>query len=183
MYAGHFGAGLALKARYPQTPTWIPLLGVGVLDILFGPFVLAGIERVTVTPGIPPGFRLDYIDWSHSLLMALVWSALYAVLFLRQGKTIASVAGVSVFSHFVLDLPMHPADLALWPGSSIHIGLDLWHRLPTGWWFIELAAILVGAGYYWFAARRSRQFGGRAGWAVAVVLLLHLLNAPWFAPK
>lgn len=68
MYAGHFASALAIKARYPKTPTWIPLLGVGLLDILFGPFVLMGWERVTMTPGVSPGFRLDYIDWSHSLL-------------------------------------------------------------------------------------------------------------------
>jgi hypothetical protein len=62
MYVGHFAAGLAIKAREPRAPTWALLVGVGLLDILFGPFVLAGIERATVTPSISPGFSLDYID-------------------------------------------------------------------------------------------------------------------------
>ena len=51
MYVGHFAAGLALKATEPKAPTWGLLLGVGFMDILFGPFVLLGIERASVTPG------------------------------------------------------------------------------------------------------------------------------------
>jgi hypothetical protein len=62
MYAGHFAAGLAIKARVPQALTWGLLLGVGLLDLLFGPFVLLGWERVSLTPGVSPGFSLDYID-------------------------------------------------------------------------------------------------------------------------
>ncbi|HEX9754455.1 MAG TPA: hypothetical protein VGA42_02040 [Gemmatimonadales bacterium] len=73
MYAGHFAAGLAIKASVPRAPTWGLLLGVGVLDLLFGPFVLAGIERASLTPGTSPGFSLDYIDWSHSLAPGLTY--------------------------------------------------------------------------------------------------------------
>jgi len=39
-----------LKAAEPRVPTWVLLLGVGFLDVLFGIFVLLGIERVTITP-------------------------------------------------------------------------------------------------------------------------------------
>ena len=118
MYVGHFGAALALKARYAQTPTWGLLLGAGLLDVLFGPFVLLGWERVTITPGAAPGFALNYIDWSHSLLMALVWAILYGILFIGRGRPTAILMGIAAFSHFVLDLFMHPADLALWPALS-----------------------------------------------------------------
>src|SRR6266852_2871332 len=124
MYAGHFAAALALKARQPRAPTWALLVGVALLDLLFGLFVPLGIERVTPTPGVPPGFRLDFIDWSHSLAAALFWSLLYALCFARRGWAVAYILGVSVFSHFLLDWPMHPGDLALWPGSAAHVGLD-----------------------------------------------------------
>jgi hypothetical protein len=183
MYAGHFAAGLALKAHEPKAPTWGLLLGVGLLDILFGPFVLLGIERATVTPGVSPGFSLDYIDWSHSLLTSLLWSGLYAAAFSTYGRRIAVLMGVAVFSHFLLDLPMHPEDLALWPGSSVHLGLGLWRSLPTGWWFVELAVVALGLGYYWRGARRATTFGGRAGMAALVVVLLHLANSPWFSRR
>lgn len=182
MYAGHFASAVVFKARYPDTPTWIPLLGVGFLDLLFGPFVLAGLEQVTMTPGVSPGFRLDYIDWSHSLVMSLVWSGAFAALFLGRGKQIAFVAGAAVFSHYVLDFVMHPGDLALWPGSTVHWGLGLWQRLPDTWWFVELAFIGVACWYYWSRSRREESFGGRAGWAIAVVLALHVMNAPWLSP-
>ncbi len=181
MYAGHFAAALALKGRVPKAPTWGLLLGVGILDILFGPFVLAGIEQVSLTPGISPGFSLDHIDWSHSLVMSLVWSALFGALFLRRGRPVAAVMALAVFSHFALDIVMHPPDLALWPCSSTHLGFGLWRALPVGWWFAELAAVAVGCQYYWRRSRTDRSFGGRAFAAVAVILVLHLLNSPWLS--
>jgi membrane-bound metal-dependent hydrolase YbcI (DUF457 family) len=181
MYVGHLAAGMALKAKEPKAPTWALLLGVGMLDILFGPFVLMGIEHATMTPEISPGFRLDYIDWSHSLVMSIVWSILFGMLFWKLGRAVATIIGLSVFSHFMLDVPMHPADLALWPNSSVHLGLGLWQRLPHGWWFVELAVIALAWGYYWRKSRGSTLFGGRPI-AVAVVLLaLHVFNSPWFA--
>lgn len=182
MYAGHFAAGLAIKGRSPETPTWGLLLGVGLLDILFGPFVLLGIERVTMTPSISPGFSLDYIDWSHSLAMSIVWASLYGALWLGRGRRTAAVMGIAVFSHFLFDLPVHPADMALWPGSDVHLGFGLWRALPNGWWFVELAVIAAGMGYYWYRSRKIGTFG-RHAWAVAgVVVLLHVMNAPWLAP-
>jgi hypothetical protein len=182
VYAGHLAFGLAMKARQPSAPTWGLLLGVGFLDVLFGPFVLLGIERVAITPGVSPGFDLLFIDWSHSLLMALVWSLVYAACFYRRGPAIAATLGFAVFSHFLLDLPMHPADLALYPHSAMHLGWGLWRLWPTGWWFFELAVIAACLGYYWFRSRRDRSFGYRAGAAAAVVLLLHVANSPWLAP-
>ena len=90
MYAGHFAAGLAIKATEPRVPTWAVLLGVGFVDILFGLFLLLGIERAHLTPGQSPGFALDFIDWSHSLLMCLVWAGLFAVLFRGRGTAVAA---------------------------------------------------------------------------------------------
>ena len=181
MYAGHFAAGLALKAKTPEAPTWGILLGVGVLDILFGPFVLLGLETVTLTPGQSPGFSLDHIDWSHSLVTSVIWSILFALLFVRFGRKVMSVMAAAVFSHFILDLAMHPADLALWPGSDVHLGLGLWRLLPTGWWFFELGLVVLLLGYYWRRSKTERSFGGRAVAVVATVLILHVLNSPWLS--
>ncbi|MGH7723846.1 MAG: metal-dependent hydrolase [Candidatus Eiseniibacteriota bacterium] len=181
MYAGHFALGLGLKARKPEAPTWGLLLGVGLLDVLFGPFVLLGIERISMKPGHSPGFTLDFIDWSHSLLAAIVWSLLYALFFLRRGKAIAALLGFAVFSHFLLDLPMHPSDLALWPHSRAHVGIGLWNT-PYWWWF-ELAFVVAGCSYYLVRARQLRTFGGHAAWVCGIVLALHVMNSPWLAPN
>jgi hypothetical protein len=181
MYAGHFALGLAIKAKEPRAPTLGILLGTGLLDILFGPFVLLGIERVTMTPGKGPGFTLDFIDWSHSLAMALGWSAAYALFFVRRGAAVAWAMGFAVFSHFLLDLPMHPHDMALWPYARTHLGFGLWDT--PYWWWIELACVVLGCGYYVRRARAGDSFGRYAGWAVAIVLALHLLNSPWLSPS
>ena len=179
MYAGHFAVGLALKAKRPAAPTWAILLGTGFLDVLFGIFVMLGIERVTMTPHVGQGFSLDFIDWSHSLLISIVWSLAWCALFWRRGRAVVFVLALAVFSHFLLDLPMHPKDLALWPHSETHLGFGLWNRLPHGWWWIELVVVLAGCAYYTARARQLKIFGGHALWACAVILLLHVLNSPW----
>ena len=179
MYAGHFAAAIAMKAREPRVPTWVLLLGVGVLDVLFGVFVPLGIERATITPDQSPGFRLDFIDWSHSLTMALVWSLVFGALFVSRSRLVAAWAAAAVFSHFALDLLMHPGDLALYPNGAAHLGFGLWALWPRGWWLFELAFILVCSAWYVTRARRSGQFGGRPLAVVGVIVALHLLNAPW----
>ena len=181
MYAGHFAAALAIKAKEPRAPSWALLLGVGLLDVLFGIFVMLGIEKVTMTPHAGHGFSLDFIDWSHSLAMSLVWAALFCAPFRRRGLAVALAVAIAVFSHFLLDLPMHPPDLALWPYSRVHLGFGLWNRLPTGWWWVELSVIALFCGYYVSRARALKTFGGRAPWACAVVLALHLFNSPWLS--
>jgi hypothetical protein len=181
VYAGHFAAALVLRAKEPEAPFWAILLGVGLLDLLFGPFVLLGIERVTITPQTSPGFSLDYIDWSHSLLMAVIWSVLFGALFLRRGRSVAAILALSVFSHFLLDLPMHPPDLALWPDARTHLGFGLWRRLPTGWWFVELAVVIAACAYYVQQARAARVFGRRAVLVSAVIVVLHVFNSPWLS--
>ncbi|HUY14578.1 MAG TPA: hypothetical protein VMX16_13280 [Terriglobia bacterium] len=182
MYAGHFGVGLAIKARKPDAPTAALLAGAVLLDLLFGVLVMAGIERVHMTPGISPGFSLDSIDVSHSLLMAIVWSVLFALVFRRRDWGVRLALGGAVFSHFVLDFLMHSPDLALWPGSPIHLGLGIWRRWPQGGWFLELGFVAACLAYYFRRSRVERTFGRRAGWVCAVVIVLHVLNSPWLSP-
>jgi membrane-bound metal-dependent hydrolase YbcI (DUF457 family) len=182
MYAGHFAAGLAIKAKEPRAPTWALLVGVTFLDLLFAPFVLLGIERAHLTPGVSPGFALDDVDWSHSLAMAAVWSLLFAAFFLKQGKAVMAALAFAVFSHYLLDILMHPADQALWPGSTLHFGLGLWRLWPRGWWWFELGFIGICSAYYYLRAQQLRSFGGRAAAVVAVVVLLHIANSPWLSP-
>jgi hypothetical protein len=182
MYAGHLASALAMKAKEPRAPTWALLLGVGVLDVLFGIFVPLGIERTSLTPGVSPGFRLDFIDWSHSLAMSLVWAVVFGVLFWKRGSAVAVWCGIAVFSHFVLDLLMHPHDLALWPHATTHLGFGIWTIHPPFWWFFELAFIAACLAYYVARAKKLQTFGGRAWAVVAVVAILHVVNSPWLSP-
>jgi len=176
MLAGHFAAAAAMKAKEPRVPTWALIVGVEVLDILFGIFVAAGIEHMTKTPGQAAGVRLDFIDWSHSILMTLVWSALFAALFWRRGRVVVAWCAIAVASHFVLDVVMHPPDLALWPRSAMHLGFGLWAERPL-WWFVELGFIVVCVGYY--LARRRGRVDGWAWLGLGTIAVIHVLNSPW----
>ena len=185
MYAGHFASALAMKAKEPRAPTWALVAGVGVLDILFGIFVPLGVERATLTPGVAPGFRLDFIDWSHSLAMSIVWALVFGVVVgavVRRGPVVAAWCAFAVFSHFLLDLLMHPHDLALWPHSAAHVGFGIWTFHPPFWWFFELAFSAACLAYDGARARKLQTFGGRAWAVVAVVVILHVVNSPWLSP-
>lgn len=114
--------------------------------------------------------------------MSIAWSILYAVIFLKRGRAVAIACGVSVFSHFVLDLFMHPGDLALYPHSRAHLGFGIWTIAPPFWWFFELAFIFACAAFYLVRAKKIGTFGGRGISACAVVLFLHVANSPWLAP-
>lgn len=75
-----------------------------------------------------PGFSLDYIDWSHSLVMSVVWSIVFAAAFARYGRRVMVALGFAVFSHFLLDVPMHPPDLA---GSDLAARIQLALAVPA----------------------------------------------------
>lgn len=175
MFAGHFAAAAAMKAKEPRAPTWALVVGVQLCDILFVIFVALGIERFTKTPGQDAGLRLDFIDWSHSLVTTILWSLLFAALFWRRGRAVALWCAIAVFSHFVLDVVMHPHDMVLYPHAATHFGLGLWTHRPL-WWFIELAFVAACLAYY-VVRRRTIT---RAAWAgLGVIVVLHVLNSPW----
>lgn len=180
MYVGHFAIGLALKARFPKIPALPLLMGVGFLDLLDGLFIVAGFN--TVTPNLLAGpylfFDLTFIDWDHSLLAALFWSAVWGVIFIKD-KRVAALAFVAVFSHFVADWPMHNNDLALFPYAQQHFGLGAWGKLGTLSWVLEglfAAALTV------YAYRSALRRGANWGWTFAVMLVLFLNLSPWLSP-
>lgn len=133
MYLGHFAAGLALKVAEPKASTLGIMIGVGFLDLIFAVGVGFGAEGGTLRHLVTP--------WSHSLLMAVVWSAIYAALFARSGLRITAVMGAAVFSHWVLDLVSHHTDMQLWPYSRVELGYGpLFGGL--GGWFASFCSVL-----------------------------------------
>jgi len=180
MYVGHFAIGLAIKARMPDVPTLPIMLGVGFLDILDGLFIIAGFDRVT--PNLLAGpylfFDLTFIDWDHSLLMALLWSLVWGALFLRTPK-VALVAALAAFSHFIADWPMHNGDLALYPHSSEHLGWGLWGRWGTLSWAAEGLFAAALCSYAWV---KSASRGVSLLWPCVVLAVLMLNLSPWLSP-
>jgi hypothetical protein len=163
MFIGHYGVSLAAKRASPDLSLAVLFLAVQLLDVLFSIFILLGVEKMKIVHGFTAfnPYDLYWMPYSHSLVGALVWSALATLvcwmavrrLPARQRKIASLVLGAAVFSHFVLDVPVHIADLPLWPGAGApKIGLGLWnHRLATI--VTELAVLSVGG---WIYLRNSR---------------------------
>jgi hypothetical protein len=148
MYAAHFAAALAIKARAPQAPTWALLTGAFIPDFIWVGLGLAGIE-----PSQGPAF---FDDWSHSLAMVALWATLFALVFARRGLAVAGPVWLAGASHFVLDLPIHPKNLALFPHSAVHLGWNLWSIGPHRYWAIQMVVLVALMLIYAQGARKNR---------------------------
>lgn len=156
MYAAHFAAGLAVKGRVARAPLWALLTASFLPDFLWVVLARGGAE-----PEYPPRGFFD--DWSHSVLMIVTWSTLFALVFWRRDRTVGAAVWIAGMSHLVLDFLIHPARLALYPHASLHVGWDLWQygqqksRLgPNHYWWIEAAFIVVLLAIYVAFARQSK---------------------------
>jgi membrane protein implicated in regulation of membrane protease activity len=145
MYAGHLAIALAVQSRSPNVPAWVFTFGALLLDIVGGLNLALGLSGFV--PDSTAGLiavRITNCDWDHSLLMAVVWSTLYAIaawafVRARGGSTsgVAKYAYAMGLTHWVLDALVHNADMPLYPGSKYKFGLSLWSLTPWGSWFLE----------------------------------------------
>lgn len=176
MIAGHFGFAAAVKARAPRAPLWALMLACVWLDVVFVPLFAMKIETIENLPGTASGYGQGIIhaDYTHSLVGALVLALLFgSVAALRWRATVGAVLGGVVFSHWLLDLPMHRADMPLLPANAGHLpllGFGLW-RWPVASALLELALVLGGTFLYGAAARRVAD-GGTASRARLVTILI-----------
>ena len=152
MFVGHYGVGFAIKKSDPDVPLWVLFIAVQFLDVLWAPFVLLGIEKVRIVPGITASSPLDlyYMPYTHSLPGALALSAfafaLYRLLRPHGGTRAAVLVGAAVFSHWILDLVVHRPDLPLYDNHA-KVGLGLWN-LPVVASLLEAAILFTGAALY-----------------------------------
>jgi hypothetical protein len=186
VFIGHYGVSLAAKRWAPRVSLGWLFLAVQGLDLLFASFVLAGIEKLAIVPGFTAYNPYDLISmpYSHGLVAALGWSALVAVLVRAllgpSGGRAALVLGVAVFSHWVLDLPMHTADLPLLGNDSPKVGLGLWRHRE-----LSLAAemIVLAAGVaIWLPATGGIGRARAATLSFLAVLAAVLLSTPFMPP-
>ena len=159
MFIGHYGVALAAKRVAPRTSLGALFVAVQFLDVVFGLFVLAGIEKLRIVPGFTKMMPYDlyFMPYSHSLSGAVLWAALAALGFglIATSETekkarvaAALVFGAAVLSHFLLDLPVHPADLPLgFDPSSPKLGLGLWDQVDVSL-ALELSLLVAGGALY-----------------------------------
>jgi hypothetical protein len=76
MFVGHYGPSFAAKALKRPIPLWVLFLAVQLLDVFWSIFVLLGIEKVRIVPGITATNPLDlyYMPYTHGLDAAVLWS-------------------------------------------------------------------------------------------------------------
>jgi hypothetical protein len=103
MFVGHYGPSLAAKALDKSIPLWVLFLAVQLVDIFWAIFVLLGIEKVRIVPGITATNPLDlyYMPYTHSLVAAVLWSILAMIVFRAipkfKGRTAALIIAVIAF--------------------------------------------------------------------------------------
>lgn len=154
MFVGHYGLSFAGKAldKDQRIPLWLLFLAVQFVDVLWAVFVLLGIEKVRIVPGITAASPLDlyYMPYTHSLVGALGWSLLACLLCqlfprLRSGRT-GWIVAAAVFSHWVLDLVVHRPDLTLYD-SVFPMGFGLWNYRALSF-ILEMLVLFGGAALY-----------------------------------
>jgi len=179
MFLGHFGVAFGAKRVEPRVSLGGYAFAAQFLDELWPILVLAGVEHARPAPGLMAANQIDFISYpiSHSLLMAVVWGVLIGALYfaIRRYRRGAIVLGLTVVSHWVLDLPMHRADLPLWPGSSIVVGLGAWRSIPLTL-LLDGGTFLVGLVLYVRASRARDRVGSWALWALVVLLVAVFLG-------
>ena len=186
MFVGHYGVSLAAKRLAPKVSLGWLFLAVQALDLLFATFVLAGVEKMAIVPGFTAynPYDLFFMPYSHSLLGALGWSVVVALLARgllgRTGAAAAIVVGACVFSHWVLDVPMHTADMPLAGNVSTKIGLGLWRHRELSL-AAELVALWAGA-LVWLRASAGTGRPRRTKLVFLAILTAVLLSTPFMPP-
>ncbi len=189
MFIGHYGVSLAAKRIRPHLSLGWLFLAVQLLDVLFSVFVLLGVEKMRIVHGYTAynPYDLYWMPYSHSLAGALGWSALAAAVgFLalrrcapRDRFSAALVVGAAVFSHFVLDVPVHTPDLPLWPSAgSPRIGLGLWNH-PAATMVLELVVLAAGGAAYLRASRPRSRRASVSTFLFACVLVALTIATPF----
>lgn len=181
MFVGHYGVSFAAQRMNRQVPLWVLFIAVQLLDVFWAPFILLGIERVRIVPGITASNPLDlyYMPYTHSLIAAGVWSAAgYGLVRLWRrpaGNGAAMLVGLAVFSHWILDVVVHRPDLPLYDDTA-KVGLGLWNW-PTLAFGLE-AALLFGG--MWLFLRRGA--GPKAGMILFGLVMVAIQAVVFFGP-
>ena len=185
MFIGHFAVAFAAKRAAPTVSLGTLFIACELVDLLWPAFLLLGIEQVAIAPGITRFTPLDFehYPWSHSLLMAAVWSLAFAgVIFLRQRRWLpAAVLALVVLSHWFLDLVVHRPDLPLAPGSDMKVGFGVWDSV-AGTLVLEGAIFVIGVRFYLAGSQARDRTGHWALYGLLAFLLLAYAGAAFGPP-
>jgi membrane-bound metal-dependent hydrolase YbcI (DUF457 family) len=184
MFIGHFALAFAAKRVAPKASLGTLFAASQLLDLIWPPLVLLGVEEVRIDPGNTAVTPLDFAHypWSHSLDMAIFWGALFGAGYfvIRRDGVVAAWLGLLVVSHWVLDWIVHRPDLPLWPHGP-KVGLQLWNSL-AGTLTVEGGLFALGVWAYGAGTVPRDRTGVVALWSLvgflAVIYLGNLFGPP-----
>lgn len=184
MFVGHLALGFAAKRVEPAVNLGWFIAAVTAIDLLWPPFLLAGLEQVRIAPGTMPFTPLVFASypWSHSLIMTALWGA--ALVGVARACRVPQRAALLllplVLSHWVLDAITHAPDLPLWPGRSPHLGLGLWRSVPAT--FVVEGALWLGGVVLYLRTPASQRRRPWALWSLVALTTALWAAGPWASP-
>lgn len=184
MFIGHYGVAYAAKTVAPKAPLAAYFLAVQALDVLFSVFVLGGVEHMEIihkyTSYNP--YRLYDMPITHSLVGSLGWAVAVAIIatIARLPRRESLWLGLAVFSHFLLDLPLHTPDMTIAGNDTARLGLGLWNNVPLAL-ALELLMLLGGWLLFTRSKRSDTTFPKQRNRIFVGILVLVTLATP-FAP-
>jgi len=170
----HAATALLIKRRFPSVPLTPLLLSVQAMELAWVGLNCLGVERTTTEATVRSvaDIHLAYMPYSHSVATA-AGAALLAWLVVEKGlgrPLLGRALGIGVTSHLVLDVVTHARDIALWPGSTLALGLGLYDRAPMWGFALEIAYGVM----CWRVYRGSRSL-------LAMIILGNLANITLFS--
>lgn len=185
MFIGHYALAFGAKRLAPAVSLGTLFLAVQLADLLWPTFLLLGLEVVEIDPGNTLMTPLNFVSYpySHSLVMLLVWSAVFALLYglLKGGSRLALLTvGALVFSHYVLDVITHRPDMPLTINGAQKLGLGLWNY-PGTTLTIE-SVLFIGGALIYTTVTRERDRAGRIGLWVLIATLVAMYFAALYGP-
>lgn len=174
MFVGHYAVSFAVKSANRTIPLWVLFLAVQLVDIFWAVFVLTGIEKVRIVPGITKTNPLDLysMPYTHSLVAAALWSVfgylVYRYVFKPDSRA-ALLVSLGVLSHWFLDLIVHRPDLQIY-SNTFKAGFGLWNY-PVIAFTLE-ALLLIGALALYLRSSKPITNIGKYGPAIFVALLI-----------
>ena len=184
MFVGHLAVALGAKRTEPRVPLGAAVAAAFGLDLIWPILLLTGAESVRIHMGDTAFTNLEFesYPWSHSLLTAVGWSVVAAIIAHRALKSwrVGLILGVLVLSHWILDFVSHRPDLPLWPQGPV-AGLGLWNSIPATI-IVEGGMLAIGLWLY-LGASQARDKTGR--WAMVGLVTLSVIlwiSQPWSPP-
>ncbi|MCR8656630.1 hypothetical protein [Paenibacillus endoradicis] len=184
MFIGHYSVSFISKKYEPQIPLWVLFLAVQFVDIIWSLFIFTGIEKATISheaSGSP--LNLIYMPYTHSLLGAIFWSGIafliikYIPILKNRSFKKAIIVSLAVFSHWLLDVIVHSADLPLWL-NNYKIGLGLYDHAFISF-SLEVILLLIGFLFYVAVTSGKKKVGVYGLYIFMIVIILFGINSVW----